>query len=446
MRAGGGPAFALNQGWQRAYQYDVFGNLAVQREPQPSAGGGTEFKQERPIGPPASAERLLEDNYYYSPMQRLRYLVRDEAGQHCPPELPACVPRERGLYGYGYNHAGQRVYKFFQSDIEGTETTVGYEEEEVPPPGHDVEPVSVGRRAMPNVAPIKAVTIHQRFRRFLHAPGGELLAETADGFEEDFPPIQSIYVYLYGVPVSMIRGSEVYDIYTDHLGRPQVVSQNGSARWRAHNAPFHREVLFTSIGEMNLGFPGQYYDSESNLYYNWHRYYGPSTGRYTQSDPIGLAGGINTFTYVGGDPLSSIDPFGLAEWNFSFGVSATGVVIIPTHVNLSIDVSFVGTISPSGFVLSGATASLSDSAGAYLGAGGILGLGYGEEVCPGPSDLEADYVGFAVNKGPLGGGLGLAVSPTGIGASAAFRPSCGYGAYVGSGTSRGWAYGWRWPW
>ncbi len=246
-------------------------------------------------------------------MQRLRYLIRDEAGQHCPPELPACVPRERGLYGYGYNHAGQRVYKFFQSDIEGTETTVGYEEEEVPPPGHDVEPVSVGRRAMPNVAPINAVTIHQRFRRFLHAPGGELLAETADGFEEDFPPIQSIYVYLYGVPVSMIRGSQVYDIHTDHLGRPQVVSQNSSARWRAHNAPFHREVLFASIGEMNLGFPGQYYDSESNLYYNWHRYYDPSTGRYTQSDPIGLQGGLNTYAYVGGNPVSLVDPMGLQE-------------------------------------------------------------------------------------------------------------------------------------
>jgi RHS repeat-associated protein len=58
-------------------------------------------------------------------------------------------------------------------------------------------------------------------------------------------------------------------------------------------------------------FPGQYYDQETGLHYNYFRYYDPSTGRYITSDPIGLDGGLNTYLYANANPTNGVDPNGL---------------------------------------------------------------------------------------------------------------------------------------
>ncbi|WP_329756969.1 RHS repeat-associated core domain-containing protein, partial [Stenotrophomonas maltophilia] len=63
--------------------------------------------------------------------------------------------------------------------------------------------------------------------------------------------------------------------------------------------------------ELALRFPGQQATDSSGLFYNYQREYDPAVGRYSQSDPIGLDGGINTYAYAEGDPLSYVDPLGL---------------------------------------------------------------------------------------------------------------------------------------
>ena len=128
-----------------------------------------------------------------------------------------------------------------------------------------------------------------------------------------------------------------FAIHSDHLGTPRLVTnEQNTPVWQwpysafgdnkptgilkatanpksaVTNSP-HLLKATSPAAEFDLRFPGQYADDEAGVFYNYFRNYRPNQGRYDQGDPIGLAGGINRFGYVEGNPISYTDPLGLLK-------------------------------------------------------------------------------------------------------------------------------------
>ena len=194
----------------------------------------------------------------------------------------ASVTSPASTTSYSYDHLGQRVRKI---DAAGTGTTL-----------------------------------------FAYDPQGHLLGEY-----DRYGNALREYVWLGDLPVAVFLPDAanpaaspplVYFIHADHLDTPRaVLDRAGVPRWTWYADAFGTTAPNASpAGQpgfaFHLRFPGQYYDAESGMHYNLMRDYIPSVGRYAQSDPIGLAGGINTFGYVGGNPILFVDPMGLAIGDF----------------------------------------------------------------------------------------------------------------------------------
>src|SRR4051794_6192432 len=124
------------------------------------------------------------------------------------------------------------------------------------------------------------------------------------------------------VSVTVSALPTMYYIHTDQIDTPRVVTDQANKvvwRWDAADpfgasAPDEDPDGDGNRFTLNLRFPGQYFDRETGLHYNYFRDYDPGTGRYVESDPIGLVGGINTYTYVGGNPTGGMDPLGLETY------------------------------------------------------------------------------------------------------------------------------------
>jgi RHS repeat-associated protein len=148
---------------------------------------------------------------------------------------------------------------------------------------------------------------------FAYDEAGHLLGE----YTQAGTAIQET-VWLGDIPVAVLNSTGNYYIYPDHLNTPRAIADSTNKtvwRWKdpafGNGQPDQDPDKDGKAFVYNLRFPGQYYDQSTGLHYNWFRDYDPVTGRYLKSDPIGLQGGLNTYSYVNGNPVNFIDPLGL---------------------------------------------------------------------------------------------------------------------------------------
>jgi len=184
----------------------------------------------------------------------------------------------------------------------------------------------------------KATGTEQRLFVYDHA--GRLLGE----YDED-GAAWTEYAWLGDLPVAVrqyrdpsgLPRTETFAIETDHLGTPRVLTDaDQQVRWRWDSAPFGETLPDQSPGGLeavtfNLRFPGQYFDGETGLHYNYFRDYDPGSGRYLESDPAGLSGGLNGYAYALSNPARYVDSKGL--W-----VVAAGVAVLAAGVFVYMDV------------------------------------------------------------------------------------------------------------
>ncbi len=143
---------------------------------------------------------------------------------------------------------------------------------------------------------------------YLYDFEGNLIAET-----DSLGKVLAEYLYRGRVRLAKVVNGSIYYYHNDQLGTPEFLTNAaGTVVWEAIYKPFgDAEVKPGSTQTNHFRFQGQYFDSETGLHYNHHRYYDPKTGRYLTPDPIGLAGGINPYIYVSNDPVNVVDPLGL---------------------------------------------------------------------------------------------------------------------------------------
>ena len=217
---------------------------------------------------------------------------------------------------------------------------------------------------------------------------GKLIAESDAGGN-----ITSEYVYLNGSPLAKLEGIAVYYYHNDHLGTPQkMTDSSGQVVWEGDFKPFGEAISITGTITNNLRFPGQYYDSDTGLNYNYFRDYNPVIGRYVQADPIGLMGGINSFVYVLNNPTRFRDPLGLEA------ILDGGFVGVPDpHATPGeISTAIAWTLSP--IAITGGVAGIMGKAG-FEGIAINTGLSVGSTLIASAADPNSESIGRIVMDG-----------------------------------------------
>jgi RHS repeat-associated protein len=139
------------------------------------------------------------------------------------------------------------------------------------------------------------------------ASGNDTYAETMGlAANDNAPPDLPLAV------VNVAATPTIFQVHTDHLGRPIRLTDAAKATvWQATYKPWGAVHATSGTQAQNLRFPGQYFQIETGLAYNWHRQYDPVTGRFTQPDPLRFIDGPSMYAYAGSSPFMKTDREGL---------------------------------------------------------------------------------------------------------------------------------------
>ena len=114
------------------------------------------------------------------------------------------------------------------------------------------------------------------------------------------------------LPLAVAEAASLYMVHSDHLGRPiRMTDATKATVFQAIYKPYGEVQSTSGTKALNLRFPGQYFQIETGLTYNWHRHYDPVTGRYTQVDPLRFVDEPSVYGYARGSPFIYKDRAGL---------------------------------------------------------------------------------------------------------------------------------------
>jgi RHS repeat-associated protein len=324
---------------------------------------------------------------------------------------------------YAYDADGNRIVKAVNGSVDNT-TYSTTSNRLVGTTGAD--PQTYGYDALGNITALNGSTAYQydAFNRMSAAggmsyyvnPEGQRLRKAGSLGTTYFAPDQSgtllaendngawiDYLWLGGRLIGREVSGQLEAIGDDQVGRPLVVTNaSQTVVWSALDWPFTQAVTVSNSAPLNLGFPGQYYDAETGLWNNGFRDYDSTLGRYVESDPTGLNGGINTYAYVGNNPLSYTDPLGL-DWQLSWTI-ASGSVAVPgagASANVAVGINFP-SFNPSTWSLYGTVQGAGGVGGGVFGGFGEgFNVSHGDAPTTGTS--SSNYAEINAGWGAAGG-------------------------------------------
>ena len=269
-----------SQDHQERFSHDPAGNLLMQNRPGPDIVAGNRL--------------MIQGDRYYD-YDAFGNLIRERRGKghqlvieycyDCQHRLVSVTTPSGQTASYRYDPFGRRISK----SVDGLTTEFFWQGEKLIAEHHA-----------------------ERHRSYLYEPDSFRPLALLEGFGP--------------------KATQPYHYQLDHLGTPQeLTSPDGDIVWSAHYRAYG-EITRLDVGTIDnpLRFQGQYFDAESGLHYNRHRYYNPDIGRYLTPDPVKLAGGINGYRYVP-SPTGWVDPLGLSTCPDGDGCKPQSKIQSPTE-------------------------------------------------------------------------------------------------------------------